>query len=386
MKLIVQMNTNKNQEVFFELIKAGLWNKEVQLSQYCDIDFNEIYRLAQEQSVVGLLAAGLEMVQGEWLKVHGSSPIPQTMALDIAGEVLQLEQRNRAMNQFVARLVADMQKTGIYTLLVKGQAVAQCYKKPLWRACGDVDFFLSDDNYEKAKIFLIPMASDVETEYVGAKHLGMTIDGWVVELHGSLRVGLPKRINCELDEIYTDTFNKGSVRSWNNNGTQIFTLSKENDIVYVFVHFFNHFYNEGVGLRQICDWCRLMWTYRNEIDVKKIEEQIKRMGLVSEWKAFYALASKYLGMLDLASSFMVHDSRFDNKADRIMEFVLKAGNMGHNRDMSHFSKYPYLIRKCVSMGRRIGDLINHARIFPLDSLRFLPTIMFNGVRSAMRGE
>jgi len=374
------MNTNKNQEAFFELIRAGLWNREVQLSQYGDIDFNEIYRLAQEQSVAGLVAAGLEKVT--------DVKAPQTLALTIAGEVLHLEQRNKAMNQFVARLVADMRKAGIYTLLVKGQAVAQCYEKPLWRACGDVDFFLSDDNYEKARAFLIPMASDVETEYVGAKHLGMTIDGWVVELHGSLRVGLPNRINRELDEIYTDTFKNGSVRSWNNNGTQIFTLSKENDIVYVFVHFFTHFYKEGVGLRQICDWCRLMWTYRNEIDVKKIEGRFKRMGLVSEWKVFYALASKYLGMPDLVNGYgiMVHDSRFDKKADRIMEFVLKAGNMGHNRDMSHFSKYPFLVRKCVSMCRRVSDLINHARIFPLDSLRFFPRIMFNGVRSAMRGE
>ena len=209
-----------------------------------------------------------------------------------------------------------------------------------------------------------------------------------MELHGSLRVGLPKRINRVLDEIYTDTFNNGSVHSWNNNGTQIFTLSKENDIVYVFVHFFNHFYKEGVGLRQICDWCRLMWIYRNEIDVKKVEERIKRAGLVTEWKAFYSLASKYLGMPDLVqgSGLMVHDSRFDKKADRIMEFVLKAGNMGHNRDMSHFSKYPFLARKCVSMGRRVGDLINHARIFPLNSLRFFPRIMWNGMKSAVRGE
>ena len=377
---------DKNKHVFFELVEAGLWEKDVSLSQYGEMDFGGIYRLAQEQSVVGLLAAGLEMVQGEWLKVHGSSPIPQTLALTIAGEVLQLEQRNRAMNQFVARLVADMRKAGIYTLLVKGQGVAQCYERPLWRACGDVDFFLSDVNYEKAKAFLIPLASEVETEYVGAKHLGMTIDGWVVELHGSLCVGLPKKINRELEDIYTETFNEGYVRSWDNNGTEIFMLGKENDIVYVFVHFLNHFYKEGVGLRQICDWCRLMWTHRDEVDVKKIEERIKRMGLVSEWKAFYALASKYLGMPDLDSRFMCHDSRFDKKADRIMEFVMMSGNMGHNRDMSHFSKKPYLVRKCVSMGRRVGDLMNHARIFPLNSLRFFPRIMWNGVVSALRGE
>ena len=46
----------------------------------------------------------------------------------------------------------------------------------------------------------------------------------------------------------------------------------------------------------------------------------------------------------------------------------------------------YVARKAFSMFRRIGDLINHARIFPLDSLRFSFTIMKNGLVSAMRGE
>ena len=219
----------------------------------------------------------------------------------------------------------------------------------------------------------------------------MTIDGWVVELHGSLRVGLPQRINRVLDDIQDDTFYRGNVRSWLNGQTQIFMLGKENDIFYVFVHFFNHFYKEGVGLRQICDWCRLMWTYRDSLNYGLLEQRIKKAGLMSEWKAFGALAIEYLGfpkdsmpLLDVRSK--KEDVRWRKKADRIMEFILKSGNMGHNRDMSHFSKYPYLIRKCISMGRRIGDLINHARIFPLDSLRFFPRIMFNGVRSAIRGE
>ena len=38
------------------------------------------------------------------------------------------------------------------------------------------------------------------------------------------------------------------------------------------------------------------------------------------------------------------------------------------------------------MGRGCDDLIQHARIFPLESLRFFPRIMFNGLRSAMGGE
>lgn len=374
---------NNNQRAFFELLKAGLWgngNPEIRIDG--TTDWNEVFQLAQEQSVQGLLLQGIEV-----LKANGIEPsVPKVLLLQWIGEVQVIEQRNKEMNAFIAELIDKLRKNDIYALLVKGQGIAQCYDKPLWRCSGDVDLLLSYDNYQKAKTLLTPLASEMETEYEGISHLGMTIDGWVVELHGSLRVGLPQRINRELDDIQADTFYSGNVRSWLNGQTQIFMLGKENDVVYVFVHFFNHFYKEGVGLRQLCDWCRLMWTYRDELDVKKIERRIRKMGLVSEWKAFYNLANRYLGMPDLDSGLMIHDSTFDKKADRIMKFILKSGNMGHNRDMSHFSKYPYLIRKCVSMGRRISDLINHARIFPLDSLRFFPRIMFNGVRSAIKGE
>ncbi len=382
-----------NQQAFFELLRAGLFpvhgeGDMAHDSLFKDVDWEKVYQLAQEQSVQGLLLQGIE-----WFKNHNLNPdldlnIPKVLLLQWIGEVQMIEQRNKEMNAFIADLIEKLRKNDIYALLVKGQGIAQCYEKPLWRCSGDVDLLLSADNYEKAKTVLMPIASEVETEYEGISHLGMTIDGWVVELHGSLRVGLPQRINRVLDDIQEDTFYRGNVRSWLNGQTQIFMLGKENDLVYVFVHFFNHFYKEGVGLRQICDWCRLLYTYRDSLNYGLLEQRIKRAGLVSEWKSFYALATKYLGMPEVPC-FMFQDSvnpQWERKADRIMEFILKSGNMGHNRDMSHFSKYPYLIRKCVSMGRRIGDLINHARIFPLDSLRFFPRIMFNGVRSAMRGE
>lgn len=400
-------------EAFFVLVRAGLFpvhgegvmvhgqdkrqSRAIE-SLFRDVDWNEVYQLAQEQSVQGIVLQGIERFKNHNVDLRSATTgdacqsknlnfdIPQILLLQWIGEVQVIEQQNKEMNAFVADLIEKLRQNDIYALLVKGQGVAQCYEKPLWRCSGDVDLFLDDVNYEKAKRLLMPLASEVETESVGSKHLGMTINDWIVELHGSLRVGLPNKINRVLDDIKTETFNRGNVRSWMNGQTEVFLLGKENDIVYVFVHFFNHFYKEGVGLRQLCDWCRLMWTYRDEIDVKKIEDCIQEMGLVSEWKAFYNLASRYLGMPDIGVGIMARDSRYDKKADRIMEFVLKSGNMGHNRDMSHFSKYPYLIRKCVSMCRRIGDLINHARIFPLDSLRFFPRIMFNGVMSAMRGE
>ena len=369
---------NKIIEIFFNLLRAGLWEKDVRLLTFGDIDFSEILRLAEEQSVVGLIAAGIE---------HVTDVKPsKAEVLKIIGQTMQLEKRNMAMNRFIGTSVEKMRDADVNTLLVKGQGVARCYERPLWRACGDVDFFLNDENYEKAKAFLTPLASNMEKEYVREKHLGMTIDSWVVELHGSLHCGISKRINRVLDDIKRDTFNGGNVRSWDNDGTQVFLLGKENDVVYVFVHFLNHFYKGGLGLRQICDWCRLMWTFRESLDAKKVESLIRQMGLMSEWKAFGAFAVEYLGMPVEALPMYDDAPKWKRKAEKIKDFVMMSGNFGHNRDMSYYSKYPYVIRKCISMSQRVGDLFRHSRIFPLDSLRFFPTVMFNGVKSAMRGE
>lgn len=382
------MKKNNTIEAFFSLVRAGLWsdgNQEIRIDG--TTDWNEVYGLAQEQSVLGLVLAGLE---------HSDIKPPKEFLLQWIGEVQMIEQRNKAMNVYIAELIEEMRSVGIYTLLVKGQGLAQCYNRPNWRSSGDVDLLLSKDNYEKAKAFILPKGVLTEPEEAGKKHLAMQVGQWAVELHGTLRVGLSKRVDRMLDKVQYEIFYGGRVRSWMNGKTQVFLPAANEDVVYVFAHILQHFYKGGIGLRQICDWCRLMWTYKDSLNYGLLEQRIKRAGLMSEWKAFGALAIEYLGfpknsmpLLDVRSK--KEDVRWRKKADRIMEFILKSGNMGHKRGswlMEHDSwlSRQYVVRKVFSMFRRISDLINHARIFPLDSLWFFPSIMFNGLISAVRGE
>lgn len=383
---------DNNTDTFFVLVRRGLWedagtnhnaNPNSNLNLYNDkVDWDEVYRLAEEQSVVGVVLAGIERLKND----NPNFNISQEFLLQWIGEVQMIEQQNKAMNCFVDDLIEKMRKADIYTLLVKGQGVAQCYERPLWRSSGDVDLFLSNTNYEKAKAYLIPMASSVEAECDYKKHLGMNIDQWVVELHGSLRCGLSVKMDKAIDRIQNDVFFGGNVRSWSNGKTQVFLPGVDCDVLFVFTHFVKHFYNGGLGLRQICDWCRLLWTYRDSLKLELLGSRIRKMGLMSEWKAFAAFAVDYLGMPKEAMPLYSSDDKWRHKADKICSFIMEVGNMGHNRDMSYFEKYPYFIRKVCSMGRRCGDLIRHAKIFPLDSLRFFPYIMYNGLRSAVRGE
>lgn len=381
------MCQTNNVDAFFALVRVGLFS-HTNITEFTDkytfenIDWEGVYQLAEEQSLTGLIADGIDRFKTQ---VPGFK-ISQEWALQFIGSALQLEQQNTAMNSFIAKLVDEMRATGIYTLLVKGQGLAQCYERPLWRSCGDVDFFLSDDNYQRAKDYLLPLASQIEPEEEHKKHFALTIDDWLVELHGSLRCGFSSRVDKELDKIYKDAFYSGNITSWNNHGTQVFMLGKENNVLYVFVHFLNHFYKGGVGLRQICDWCRLLWIYRKSLNYSLLESRIRKMRLMSEWKAFGAFVVEFLGMDAKAVPFLNLDDnanvshRLKRKAERIKDFILMSGNMGHNRMTDDAGSKSYLMRKMSSFGQRVGDLINHVRIFPLDSIRFFPSIVLNGIR------
>ena len=153
-----------------------------------------------------------------------------------------------------------------------------------------------------------------------------------------------------IDEVQKAVFFDGKVRSWVNENTQVFLPAADEDVFLVFTHFVKHFYKEGgVTLRQMCDWCRLLWTYRESLNYGLLESRIRQAGLMSEWKAFYNL-----GMPDLDSRLMFHDSRFDKKADKIVDFILKGGEW-----------------------RKWRDTMTVAQIFPWNTLKFSPGILFN---------
>lgn len=362
-------------EAFFALVRAGLWEKEVQLQPYGDIDFSEVLQLAEEQSVVGLIAAGLE-------KITDIKPAKKDV-LQFIGQTLQLEERNKAMNYFIGVIVEKMREAGIYSVLVKGQGVAQCYERPLWRSCGDVDLFFDAENYEKAKVFLPPLAASVEPEEKRKKHLAMTIDPWLVELHGLMPTEISVRINADVERVQSDIFENGGVRVWNNDGVVVNLPSPDNDAIIIFTHFLQHFFVGGVGLRQICDWCRLLWTYRSKIDLSLLEQRLREMGIVSEWKAFAAFAVDYLGTPVEAMPMYDDGRKWTRKAEGICRIVLDAGNFGHNKDNTYRSKYPKLVEKSITFFRRLGEYIRLFAIFPSDAPKFFVTYVRRRVKATL---
>lgn len=374
------MKFSNTQEQFFELIRAGLFpDKEARILEHgSSVDWRGLYCLAEEQAVMGLIAAGIE-------NLPTSERPAKEVALQFAGQTIQLEQRNKAMNAFVAKLIEKFRKEDVYTLLVKGQGIAQCYERPLWRASGDIDLLLSPDNFEKASSVLDNYSRETSRETskdIERKHREHHIDGWTVELHGTMHTNLSRGIDRWIDKVQEDVFYGGNVRSWLNGNTLVFLPSPDYDVIFVFTHILQHLFLEGIGLRQICDWCRLLYTFREKLNLRVLEDRISRMGLITEWKVFASLAVQYLGMPEAAMPmFGSNVQEFKWEAARLMDFVLKVGNFGHNREVEWSNGFK---RRTSLIWHRITDTFKLSFVFPLDAPKFLLNYAVDGVRGLVR--
>lgn len=370
------------EKAFIQLIKAGLWEQGVRLNDCLDnsrkLDIAELNRLANEQALSGILAIGLEHVKDVKMNIEEVLPIMESS--------MSIQAANSGMDVFIAELFADFKAEKISAVLVKGQGIAQCYERPLWRACGDVDLLLIGDNYSQAQSFLLPKAVEIEEEVVLRKHQGLKIKDYMVELHGTLHSELSRRVDKVLDDVVDKMFGNQEFRFWKNGDSDIPLPSANHDAVLIFSHILQHFYKQGIGLRQICDWCRLLWTYRNEIDVEYVEGRIKKMGLMSEWKAFAALAVDSLGMPVEAMPLYDSGKKWSRKASKILDFIFYCGNFGHNIDSSYYWKHSYIVRKAISFRHRFSNFIRRVGIFPLDSLAFFFNSLVGSFKAVARGK
>ena len=105
-------------------------------------------------------------------------------------------------------------------------------------------------------------------------------------------------------------------------------------------------------MRQICDWVRLLWTYRDRIDVFRLKRWISRSGLIGEWKAFAAVAVNQLGMPKDAMP--LYDDCYRTQGERLLDIILDG-----------------------TTGNKVMDTFKIAKIFPWKAFFYSPSIFLN---------
>lgn len=240
-------------KTFFDLLQSGLGyvpSKDIEIPK--GFDWEKIYQLASEQSVIGIVLAGIERLKNDNANLY----IGQMLLLQWIGEVQMLEQQNFAMNKELAEFSSLCKDRSAEYIVVKGQTVGCLYPKPELRQAGDIDFLIHGSSANETTGLMTSLKIQ---DYAGA--LGVEIPKMVehevgfdrneirYELHTNLRIWAKKEHQKVWDALVE--------KEWEHEhyveieGEKVRTLSPTLNAAYIFIHLFFHFIREGVSIRQM---------------------------------------------------------------------------------------------------------------------------------------
>lgn len=374
------MEGNRDRRVerqFFALFRSGLWNEVPDRTVFAgDTDWEALYRLSFRQTVVPLVTDGINFLD------KGCLPARPELLDPFLGDMMSTARRNAKLDALLPKLFGALE--GIPAMLVKGQALAQDYPEPARRQPGDIDILLTPASYEAAKAVLLPRATDVLEEVPSILHQGMHFRSIEVELHGAVDTLLSRKLDRKLAALLKEQFDGRTLPTVEIGGAPIPVPEAGFNAVYVFVHFLQHYFSRGVGLRQIVDWTVFISVHKRDIHPVLLEKTLEDMGLLRMWKVFTGFAQEYLGCpaekLPLA---VEPDPR---KNERIWTFLLRSGNFGKNEERME-KPSSWFTRKVYSLWRLvIADRLRHFRVFPKESIRFFLGSFGYGIQRIIRGE
>jgi hypothetical protein len=362
---------------FFALLRSGLWNEVPERASFAGgADWEALHDLAFRQTVVPLVTDGINRLPKELLPAEPERLDP------FLGDLMATSNRNRVLDAFIPKLFDAL--AGISVVLVKGQALAQDYPDPERRQPGDIDLLLLPSSYEAAKEILLPKATTVLDEEKEIWHQGMRFRSIEVEIHGCISTLMSRKLDRKLAALLEEQFDGRPFPVVSIGGAEIPVPDADFNAVYIFVHFLQHYWSGGVGLRQLVDWMTFVSVHKRDIHPVVLEVRLKDLGLLRLWKVFTGFAQEYLGCpvekLPLATA------PDPGKNARIWRYIRRSGNFGKNVDRTR-KEEAYLVRKIHSLWRLvIADRLRHFPVFPKESVRFFMGAFGYGLQRLAKGE
>lgn len=364
---------NRSQAQFIELLKAGLTGLPADHINFKSdsTDWKAILRIAEKQTVMVVVADGIETLPKELWP-------PKEVMMKLVMIRIKTSQAHQLLNLTIAQIISALASNGLFAVLLKGQGIAQNYRRPESRTCGDIDLYTGDNGYLKA-------SEIVESLHEGKPHkkadeccyhIHTSLNGVEVEIHRQASFMHGRRMDVNFQkwtrQSLDEQFYTGRLEIWDNNGTSVALPPATYNAFFILHHAVRHMTTEGVGFRQICDWMMLLHRYHSQIDAELLKEKLKEQHMLRVWEEFGRLVVNYLGLpandLPLAPADLAPTCR----TSRLLDEIFVSGNFGrYDVNGKDRSKAPYLIGKWRSMTYQTKRLFRLFRLFPGYSMVYL---------------
>lgn len=237
------------------VIKLALTGKSEPID---DIDFKQIFNISKTHQIVPLVFDGLYKAKGNFEGFE-----------NFRNYTFCLIRRDQNQLYYLKQIESLFNENGIDYMLLKGSSIKKYYPASEFRLMGDIDILIKEAQYENIKPLLVGMGL---TKKVESDHelVWTSSNGLVVELHKRL---IPS-YNDDYYSYYLNPWEKAIYRS-----NHSFSMSKEDEYIYIFTHLTKHYRDGGIGLRHLID----IWYFdmkHSLLNKTYIEKELNKLGLL----------------------------------------------------------------------------------------------------------
>ena len=217
------------------------------------MNWQELYSFASKQALLGLCFDGIERLGKEYPEEMKQNPIRRELLMNWMGKAQQIRRQNRKVNLVASKLFSMLREDGMRCCILKGQGNALMYPNPYSRTPGDIDVWI---DASRERIMEYAQKKFELEDDIRLQHQETSLDGVPVELHF-----FPCSMN---NPIYHARLQKWFRRNADLQCSHIVGLpdgagdiaipTTTFNVVYQLTHLYHHFFDEGIGMRQIIDY------------------------------------------------------------------------------------------------------------------------------------
>ena len=311
---------------FLAFLKYFLGAKGDMSKVVAGMDWRLLYEFASKQAMLGVCFDGIERLGKEYPEMLRLNPIRRDVLMTWMAKAQQIRRMNMNVNGVAAKVYRQLTQDGMACCILKGQGNALMYGNPYSRNPGDVDVWLNATREEIMEYGRRNFDLEDDIRY---QHLETTVDGVPVELHFT-----PAVMNClvcsgRLQKWFRRNADLqcSNVVSLPDRAGEIAVPTTAFNVVYQLTHLYHHFFDEGIGLRQMVDYYYVL-VKCEEGRVKNqtaLQRELKHLGL---WKFAGAVMYVLHVVLGLPEERMIRP--MDVKRGRVfLDEILSGGNFGH---------------------------------------------------------
>ena len=344
----------------FAFLRYFLSYKE-NMSRIIDgINWQHLYSFAFKQALLGLCFDGIESLGKEYPEELKKNPIERDLLMAWMGAAQQIHRQNMKVNAVAGKLYSMLREDGLRCCILKGQGNALMYPNAYSRNPGDIDVWVNASREQITEYAKKHFKLGDDIRY---QHIETSVDGVPVELHF-----FPCTMN---NPIYNTRLQKWFKRNADLQCSNVVSLpdgigkiaipTTAFNVIYQLTHLYHHFFDEGIGMRQIIDYYYVVNNDELLAIKDTLQKELKHLGL---WKFAGAVMYVLHEALGISEEKMIVP--MDEKRGKLLlAEILNGGNFG-----KHFTKYGHFTQQGMAKKYflKIWRNMHFVRYYPAEAL------------------